>query len=227
MEENLDKQYNPLAEQYAKLHLGQNEKSKRDFFENIEVLVPHKNNNLLDLGCGAGNDFDFYESLGFKCHGIDASGEMCELARRNHPRAEISEGRFDQDMPFPDNAFGMIVSTWAMQTAPNIENIYEEVERLLVKEGYFAFLTVHPIRQFLEKKRKGKNYFEQEIVASEIFNKRITVHEPTHTLQEYLSPCFLGRFEVLEVKEGYEFPAAEQIGGDIYPTYLIVVAQKK
>jgi hypothetical protein len=32
---------------------------------------------------------------------------------------------------------------------------------------------------------------------------------------------------LIELVEDYEFPAAEQIGGDIYPTYLIVVARKK
>lgn len=226
----LEKQYDPHAEKYTDLHIGENQKSTNQFFELVEKHSTRSDTldlQLLDLGCGAGTDFDFYQSLGFVCHGIDASSEMCALAHKKYPQTSIVECQFDKKTIFPKESFGVIVSKWALQTTPNIQTVYAEVVRLLAEGGSFIFLTVHPLRQFLEKKKSGKNYFKQEIVASEIFNKQITVYEPTHTMQEYLSPYFLEHFELLEIKEDYEFPAAEQIGGDIYPTHLIVVARKK
>jgi hypothetical protein len=64
-------------------------------------------------------------------------------------------------------------------------------------------------------------------VESIIFDGKIIVTEPTHTLSEYLSGDFLQKFNLIQIKEGSDFPNSEQINGDIYPTYLIVVAQKR
>lgn len=114
-----------------------------------------------------------------------------------------------------------------MQTSAEIAPIYDEAARLLKKGGHFAFLVTHPIRQFIEKKKTGKDYFKKEIVESVIFAGAITVYEPTHTLREYLGKDFTKHFSLIALEEGPEFPAAEKIGGDNYPTYLIIVAQKK
>lgn len=232
---NLEKQYNSSARNYNQLHVGENKKSTEIFFkiiaEHIKKTKVRGRRNLLDLGCGDGTDFEHYSKQGFKCFGIDASSKMLSLAKKNFPNVWTEQASFAKPQTsfrvHPGINFNVIVSKWAIQTAKDIQSVYENVNHALAQKGYFIFLTVHPLRQFLEKKKLGKNYFKQEIVASEIFNKQITVYEPTHTLQEYLSPYFLKHFEVLEIKEDYEFPAAEQIGGDIYPTHLIVVARKK
>ena len=233
----LETQYNSSAKNYDDLHIGENKKSTSQFFETVlNHVKPYKNkkklHTLLDLGCGAGSDFDFYSNHGFWCCGVDSSSKMLSLVKNNFPEVRVHQADFSKagSIPFrgySDLGFKIVTSKWAFQTARNIQGIYENVHRILIPKGYFIFLVVHPFRQFLEKKKSGKDYFKKEIVASEIFNKKITVYEPTHTMQEYLSSYFLKHFEVLEIKEDYEFPAAEQIGGDIYPTHLIVVARKK
>ncbi len=64
-------------------------------------------------------------------------------------------------------------------------------------------------------------------MESIIFDGKITVTEASHTLSEYLNSDFLNKFSLVDIKEGYDFPASEQINGDIYPTFLIIVVQKK
>jgi ubiquinone/menaquinone biosynthesis C-methylase UbiE len=224
----LSTQYDNSAKKYDKLHLVENKKSTSDFFRTMLKHLEETNGlRLLDLGCGSGREFEFYLKKGFQCSGLDTSSEMLALVNKTFPSVTTYCANFQKVKFYQEGVFDVIVSKWAIQTARKIESVYEMVEKLLVSKGYFIFLTVHPIRHFLEKKKSGKNYFKQEVVASEIFNKQITVYEPTHTMQEYLSPYFLEHFELLEIKEDYEFPAAEQIGGGVYPTHLIVVARKK
>ena len=155
------------------------------------------------------------------------SAEMCTLAKQDKNVSDIRNESFSSKMSFNSKEFGLIVSKYAIQTAQEIKPIYDEVYRLLDDQGYFTFLVVHPMRQFIEKKKQGKDYFKKELVESIIFDGKITVTEASHTLSEYLNSDFLNKFSLVDIKEGYDFPASEQINGDIYPTFLIIVVQKK
>lgn len=230
MKDNFEKQYDKSAYDFNEHYHNQEAHVSSDaFFEVItnNVKTPDKNRKVLDLGCGAGADAAFYTEKGYVYFGLDASAKMCELAKVNPCVAEIRNETFSGKMSYGDKQFGLIVSKYAIQTSENIAPIYDEVARMLEDNGYFAFLVVHPFRQFIEKKKSGKDYYKKELVQSVIFDGKITVTEPTHTLAEYINKDFLNKFSLIDLVEGSDFPASEQIGGDIYPTYLIVVAQKK
>jgi SAM-dependent methyltransferase len=69
------------------------------------LLSPHRNDKILDIGCGTGNQLLSLSRLGFDLSGIDPSPEMIELARnRLGPRCELRSGRAE-DLPFSDNEF--------------------------------------------------------------------------------------------------------------------------
>ena len=228
--ELFETQYNKSAIKFNKFYLDrESHKSTDTFFNSLkkEIIKVLPNKNVLDLGCGSGADAEFYTKKGLSYFGLDASIEMCDLAKQNTHITEIKNCSFSRKIPYTKNKFGLIVSKYAMQTSTHIEPIYTEVSRLLESKGFFVFLVVHPMRQFIEKKKQGKNYFKKEFVKSVIFDGKIIVTEPTHTLQEYLNADFLKKFSILDIQEGYDFPNSEQINGDIYPTFLIVTAQKK
>ena len=98
--------------------------------------------------------------------------------------------------------------------------------RIIKKKGLFIFLVTHPLRQFIEKKKKNKDYFKKEVVNSIILDATLTVKEPSHTLSEYFSDFFLENFEIISIVEKHD-PAAEKIGNDIYPGFMIIKARKK
>lgn len=227
---HLSKQYEQVVSKFDLSNQAMNKKScstQRRLLHTYVLSKLEKPLRILDLGCGAGDDLKFFENKGFLCAGVDSSKEMCKISGSRIPKADIRNENFTCRMSFKDQYFQLIISKWAMQTAGNILPIHKEVYRLLESGGYYGFLVVHPLRQFLEKKHQKKDYFKKEIVESHIFDKQIIVYEPTHTMKEYLSPWFLKHFALIHLHEGYEFPAAEQIGGDVYPTYLIVIARKK
>lgn len=228
--DTFEKQYDKTAEEFNEFYDNQEAHVSTDAFFSVitdEIVSSIGNKKVLDLGCGAGKDAAFYVQKGLSYSGVDASVEMCALAKQDKNVSDIRNESFSQKMSFDSKEFGLIVSKYAIQTAQEIKPIYDEVYRLLDDRGYFAFLVVHPMRQFIEKKKQGKDYFKKELVESIIFDGKITVTEASHTLSEYLNSDFLSKFSLVDIKEGYDFPASEQINGDTYPTFLIIVAQKK
>ncbi len=230
MKDNFETQYNKNATEFNEFyHAHEAHQSTDRFFETISHIDLKNiiNKKVLDLGCGGGADAEFYTKKGFSYYGMDASQEMCEIAKQNNLVTDIRNETFSQKISYKDNEFGLLVSKYAMQTSEYIQPIYDEVYRILESGGYFVFLVVHPFRQFIEKKKQGKDYFKKEFVESIIFDGKIIVTEPTHTLSEYLNKDFLFKFSLLNIEEGSDFPNSEQINGDFYPTYLIITAQKR
>lgn len=215
-------QYNQFAQKYSDLNKAQNDESISTYFQFLDSVRP--GNTILDMGCGAGYDLNFFHSKGLSLYGFDASEEMVKLAQSRNKNAAIKVGKFDS-IPFESNVFDFVVSKWAIQTAADIEPIYKEVARVLKPGGEFVFLTGHPIRQFLEKKKSPKDYFEKEMVSSIIFGGQIILNEPTHTMNEYLSDFFLKNFQLLAYREAFE-ASGEKVNGDTYPMFFIIKAKK-
>lgn len=222
----LQKQYNNFAksfEQKANLEEG-NLISKKDFYSLINNLL--KDKKILDVGCGDGTDLEYYRNFTKGVFGIDSSEELIDIAKSKIDSNRLKVGHFG-NIPFEDNFFDVVLSKYALQTTEDVLPFLKESYRVLKTGGNLIFLVVHPFRQYMEKGKGFKNYFERTVVDSHLFNKTITVKEPTHTMQDYFSKDFFNLFELIDFKEGYDFPASECVDGNIYPTYMIVKARKK
>jgi ubiquinone/menaquinone biosynthesis C-methylase UbiE len=219
---DIEKQYNDFAQNFSEKHFYANRISRDVFYKQINFSIDGK--KLLDLGCGDGDDLCYYKKLGAKVFGIDASAELIKIAKNKLPKDYFEIGTFSS-INFKNNYFDIVFSKYAIQTAKKINPIFKEVNRVLKSRGIFQILVVHPIRQFIEKKHKNKNYFKQEIVNSILFDGTITVQEPTHTMDEYLNSLIGNGFQLIGYGERYD-TAAEKIDGDIYPGFMIIKMRK-
>ena len=217
-------QYNKIANEFSNIHEDGNKFSNIEYYKRLLPYIESK--NILDVGCGDGSDMVLYTEHAKKVFGIDSSSELLSMAREKNPQAVISEGVFNS-IPFDDCFFDVVLSKYALQTIQSFNDFYNETHRVLKKKGFLVFLTVHPLRQFFEKKTRSKNYFKQTEVASVLFNGELSVIEPTHTLQDYLSDSFLQKFELIDYFEKDDFYSAEKIGNNNYPTYLMIIARKR
>lgn len=217
-----EKQYDSFASNFAEESL-KDEDCLQKYFSYFDFSLEGK--KIIDLGCGPGFELSAMSSRGADVSAIDISEEMVNLAQIANPDACIKVGSFEK-IPFQDNSFDVVISKWAFQMAVNIDLIYHEITRILKPGGILIYLADHPIRQFIEKKYFGKNYFIKEVVTSTFFDGKITVKQPSHTLNEYLSPFFFKNFILEEYEEQFDCHA-EKVNGDIYPSYLIVKARLK
>ncbi len=223
----IKEQYNNFHQVYSENFDIENEKSNRMFHDYFSFEL--KNKKLLDVGCGDGVDLKKLSIRGAKIHGIDPSKEFIKAAQTNNPLGLFTEG-VGEKLPFPENYFDVVTSKWAMQTSPDVLKVLEEMARVLKKGGKLIYLSKHPLIQWHEKIRDyghGSNYYQQMIVTSNIYDNKIILKEPSHTLGEYLNADFLKNFEIINYIEDTDFPASEQINGDTYPTFFIVEAIKK
>jgi hypothetical protein len=103
---------------------------------------------------------------------------------------------------------------------------YQEVHRVLKPRGTFLYLASHPLYQFLEKRKHPKDYFQKEMVEVKLFEGKIIIREPTHTLNEYLSAYFFQHFDLQAYEEGFD-DSVKKIQGDTYPIFFILKSVKK
>jgi ubiquinone/menaquinone biosynthesis C-methylase UbiE len=217
-------QYDAFASKYVEENHRYNTKSDECFFRVLGK--DFKDLKILDIGCGNGEDLKRYHDLGAIVLGLDASLEMIKMAEANAPYAELTQG-FMENLPYDNSTFDLVVSKYVLQTSTDVPKVISEMTRVLKRGGMLQYLAVHPLRQFLEKKKDGKDYFLQEIVHSVFFEGKVTALEPSHTFNEYLNPKFLRYFEMLNFEEHDHFPDSERINGDNYPCFFIVKAKKK
>jgi ubiquinone/menaquinone biosynthesis C-methylase UbiE len=221
---SIEKQYNHIAQEFiagAEVH---NEISRPAFYSILDFDM--RNKRVLDVGWGDGYDIRQYQKKGALMYGIDASDELVKQARINAPGADISTGLME-NLPYPAAQFDAVLSKYVLQASRYVPLCLREMDRVLKLNCVLAYLAVHPIRQFLEKKKHPKDYSEQEIVTSVFFGGKVTVREPSHTLNEYLNHEFLMNYRITHFSEHTDFPSSEKVDGDTYPCFFIVKAVKK
>jgi ubiquinone/menaquinone biosynthesis C-methylase UbiE len=228
MSKNISKQYDGFADIFSANHgIGENSNNKNrlHFYSMLEKLPLEPGTHVLDLACGDGFDAQHYADAGFKTVGIDASKEMIRIAKENHQTIDFRVG-LAESLPYSNEYFDAVFSKYAIMTSKDMKKIFNEAHRVLKKDGYFAYLVTHPFRQYFERKDSDADYFQQEIVTSNILNNTVSVKEPSHTLNEFFSATFLSNFDLISFEEAFD-PAAERIEGRTYPGYFIVIAKKR
>ncbi len=221
---DLASQYDAFADDFVRGAEDYNFKSRKAYYSALE-MISLKGGKVLDVGCGDGWDLQRISSMGAEVFGIDSSSELVRMAQKNNPDVPIVWGDMN-DLPFKDSYFDVVLSKYVIQTSEDVPKTLVEMSRVLKAGGTLAYLAVHPLRQFLEKKKHPKDYFMQEVVESRFFGGRVSANEPTHTFNEYFNKNFLRSFRVDYFEEFEDFPSSERMGGDNYPCFFIVSATK-
>jgi ubiquinone/menaquinone biosynthesis C-methylase UbiE len=220
-----DKQYNEFNENYSDNRDAHDYICDQDFYQMLNINISGK--RALDVGCGNGDDVQILNSKGAVASGIEPSIDF--VHEGTEKGLDIHHG-IGEALPFKEETFDLVISKYAIQTSTKAKECMLEAGRVLKPEGILHVLIKHPLRQFIEKKKflnKPINYFKQEVTKSVIYDGLITLKEPTHTMEDYLNADFFKIFDLIDYRENFDFPASEQIDGDIYPTYFVLTARKK
>jgi ubiquinone/menaquinone biosynthesis C-methylase UbiE len=223
-----NKQYNEIASEYLK---GEREVIG-ELKEEDELLRSRvkdiKGKRLLDLGCGAGNELNYYKSLGTEVKGIDISEKMLGEARGRYPLLRDSLILADfNEIPFLDESFDVVTSRLALHYSMDLEKVFREIFRVLAKGGVAHIFVANPLMSLVYK--NNKDYSKQEVVNLPILRKRCVVRQPSHTFSEYLSEFVLKNFSIEEFYEGKETFVEECLGEGAVkvPTFLYLRFRKK
>ena len=142
----------------------------------LEEIIPNKEFNILDLGCGDGRIFYALHKKGLlknanKIRGVDLSKERCKQAKKILPKIKTICSDACNVKELENNSFDIIISNQVIEHMPNDNLLLKEIRRLLKKDGKLYLSTVL-------KKWYGIYIYR---------NNGKFVLDPTH-IREYKSP---------------------------------------
>jgi len=138
----------------------------------LKLLGDVRGKEVLELGCGGGQNTIALSKLGAVAEGIDISEEQTkfarELARKEKVPAKFHTGSIENLATFPDESKDLVVSSFALSYVERIHDVFSEVYRILRKGGNFVFADSHPLASRGKAIRRGsrsiwaiQDYFER------------------------------------------------------------------
>ncbi|HET8710619.1 MAG TPA: class I SAM-dependent methyltransferase [Spongiibacteraceae bacterium] len=107
-------------------------------------VIPLAEGRVLDIGVGAGANFALYDQHKVTgVTGVDPSPELLKSAAEEGKRIRIPcelHQASGEDLPFDDNSFDTVVTTFTLCSVTDPERVLAEVQRVLKPAGKFLFL---------------------------------------------------------------------------------------
>lgn len=225
MNEDISKQYNQIGNAYI---AGQDR-----FFTDLQdetvtyiqrALPPLEDKTVVDLACGHGIEVALYEQLGAaSVYGIDASTLMVSEAKKRSSQPNHITCATLEATGLPTSFFDVAVCRYALHYLYDLSGAFTETARILKPGGVFVFIVPHPFRDLMNQ--KVKRYGQQEILAVKLYDGSVTIHYPSHVLDNYFCDQFLAHFTLVDLTEGSQ---ADEYTSDSFalPGYLGITAQK-
>jgi ubiquinone/menaquinone biosynthesis C-methylase UbiE len=116
---------------------------------------------VLDVGCGTGNyAAALNEATGCRMSGVDPSARMLERARAAMAWHALVEGRAEA-LPFPDDAFDVVMSTDVIHHVRDREAYFREAARVLRPGGHV--ITITDSRDDILRRRPLSSHFPESV----------------------------------------------------------------
>lgn len=107
-------------------------------------------NQTLELGCGTGKNTkiftkksQFVTALDFSRGMIETATSVVKAANIRFIRADINQG-----IPLKDNVFDLISANLVLEHIKDLDPVFKETFRCLMKKGLFFVSELHPFKQY-------------------------------------------------------------------------------
>ncbi len=139
-----------------------------------------ENKIILDIGCGTGRHWsELLNHRPSKLSGTDSSPEMLDKLKLKFPDAEVFISLNNSLADFKDSSFNLIISTLTIGHIKEIENFFEQWDRVLQTGGEVFITDFHPEAfasgmkrtfMFQENLFEVKNYLHTQDFMKSIFS---------------------------------------------------------
>lgn len=105
--------------------------------------------DVLEIGCGGGQNAIVLAKWGARSVGLDFSEEQIRHARRLAKKENVTVsfyiGSMEDLSMFQEESFDIVLSSFGIGYVKNLAKTFNEVFRVLRKNGCFVFADVHPV----------------------------------------------------------------------------------
>jgi ubiquinone/menaquinone biosynthesis C-methylase UbiE len=108
-----------------------------------QEVLQQARGEVLEIGFGSGLNLPYYPAHIQKLHTVEVNEGMNKLAGKNMARSSIAVAYHvldAQKLPFPDDSFDTVVSSWTLCSIARVEEALAEVYRVLKPQGRFLFV---------------------------------------------------------------------------------------
>jgi ubiquinone/menaquinone biosynthesis C-methylase UbiE len=139
----------------------------------LKLLGNVRDKDVLEVGCGGGQNAIVLAKWGARSVGLDISEEQIryarKLARKEGVKVLFHVGNMEDLGVFKPESFDIVLSSFAMQYADDILAASQEVFRVLRNAGLFVLAVSHPIIGRGRPIRRGKR---RVWAVSDYFDRR-------------------------------------------------------
>lgn len=185
----------------------------------LKLLGDVKGKDVLEIGCGGGQNAIVLAKWGARSVGLDISEEQIKYARKLAKREGVGVpfyiGNMEDLSMFHNESFDIVLSSFAIGYVENLARTFQEVFRVLRAKGLFVFCGVHPIANRGRVIRYGKrriwgvsNYFDRRrrIWRWKTEGKVAKFYGCHRTIQDYFNLLVTAGFVVEKILEPEPYP---------------------
>jgi len=129
----------------------------------LRLVGDVKEKQVLEIGCGGGQNSIVLAKQGAIVSGIDLSGKQIAyarvLAKREHVKVDFSVGDMQDLSRFADASFDIVVTAVSLLYVESLDRTFSEVYRVLKTGGVFIFSEGHPFAEGKLIQHRGKSAY--------------------------------------------------------------------
>ena len=202
--------------------------------QELRVIGDVKGLDILELGCGGGQNSIVLAKLGAKSvTALDQSENQLEYARKlaksQGVKIKFLKGNMEDLSMLEDTSFDLIVSSHAMNYVVDLPRVFSEVARILRKNGRIVTCMGHPIMHLLwealekDSIEEVNNYFDDKRKiwdwTDEKGAKIATFEEKGYRFEEIINGLIISGLKIECILEppGYTKAQIENLGENKVP----------
>ena len=132
-----------LYDKYVCPHLINYAMQMKPFRKQREKVIPCASGRVLEIGIGSGLNFNYYNKENVsEVFAVEPDGILLEKAQQN---AKINNINLNvqqlkaEELPFDNNSFDTIISTYTMCSIPGLSSAMSEINRVVKPNGKLLF----------------------------------------------------------------------------------------
>lgn len=119
-----------------------NDIDRKEVYDIILKSLPiSEGDKLLDIGCGLGEFLSTVKTRGVEKFGVDINEKYLDYCRVQFPDFVLKWGDACEELPFPDEAFDIVVSICVIEHVDNPTMLVREAFRVCRRGGVACFVT--------------------------------------------------------------------------------------
>ena len=160
-----------------------------------EILSKINFTNVLEIGCGTGKNTEWLVTKAQSIIGIDFSDEMLNKAKSKIKsfNVEFQFADIRKEWNFKENSFDLVTCSLVLEHIQNINFIFEQAKKVLIKGGIFFIGELHPFKQYQGSKArfdKNNSVFELECFI--------------HNISDFFAEAMRNKFEYVSINEWFD-----------------------